>query len=138
MTTTRREMVEAALVGLAGIALADGAATAQPVTGPVLPMTGQEAGRRADYGLVIQYKAKPGKRDELMAIMRDGLPAMAGSTAWLIAADKADPDGIWVMEYWIDEAAHDRALASPRGKAEVARGQALVDRVVMRMALKPA
>jgi quinol monooxygenase YgiN len=138
MTTTRREMVEAALAGLAGIALAEGAASAQPANGTALPMTGHSAGKHADYGLVIQYKAKPGKRDELMAIMRDGLPAMEGSTAWLIAADKADPDGIWVMEYWIDEAAHDRALASLRGKAEVARGQALVDRVVIRVEPKPA
>jgi quinol monooxygenase YgiN len=137
MTTTRRDMIEAALAGLAGIALAEGSARAQPENGPAQPMTGHMPGKRSDYGLVIQYKAKPGKRDALMTIMREGLPVMEGSTAWLIAADKADPDGIWVMEYWIDEAAHDRALASPRGKAEVARGQALVDRVVLRVELKP-
>ncbi|MBO9574929.1 MAG: antibiotic biosynthesis monooxygenase [Sphingobium sp.] len=135
MTTTRRDMIEATLASLAGIVLADSAASAQPAN--ALPMTGHMAGKRSDYGLVIQYKAKPGKRDELMQVMREGGPAMEGSTAWLIAADKADPDGIWVTEYWIDEAAHDRALASPRGKAEVARGQALVDRVVLRVELKP-
>jgi quinol monooxygenase YgiN len=63
---------------------------------------------------------------------------MAGSTAWLIAADTTDPEGIWVMEYWVDKAAHARAMASPQGQAEVARGQALVDRVVLRIELDPA
>jgi quinol monooxygenase YgiN len=131
MTTTRRETLGAGLAGLAGIMLAEGAARAAPSTGHM-------PGQRASFGLAINYRARPGKGADLMRVMGEGLPAMEGSLAFLIAADEADPDSIWVMEYWIDKAAHERAIQSPAGLAEVAKGQAFVEKLVSRVILRPA
>jgi quinol monooxygenase YgiN len=132
MTTTRRETIGVLAglgAGLGALALAEDATQAQ------MP---ERADPQGTYGLVIHYKAKPGKRDELMAVMKAGLPAMAGSSLFLIGADTEEADSVWVTELWVDKATHDRALQSPAGQAEVAKGNGLVDRVVSRAVIRPA
>ncbi len=75
------------------------------------PALAANAAQKAGYGLIGQMKAAPGKRDELMAILAEGTGTMPGNIAYLIGADLADPDGIWITEYWTDKAAHDASLS---------------------------
>jgi quinol monooxygenase YgiN len=78
------------------------------------------------YGLIGSFKAHPGKRDELIALMLSGTGGMPGCLSYIVAADPADPDVIWVTEVWTDKAAHEGSLALPQVKAVIAQAMPLI------------
>src|SRR3546814_18044187 len=55
------------------------------------------------YGLLGQMMAQPGKRAELLAILTEGTGQMPGNIAYLIGADSANPDAIWIVELTSEE-----------------------------------
>ena len=73
--------------------------------------------------------AKPGKRDELLAIMSEGEhdEPMPGCRLYLVAVDETDPDGVWVTEVWESEEAHTASLQLDRVKAQIARAMPVLD-----------
>jgi quinol monooxygenase YgiN len=73
--------------------------------------------------------AKPGKRDELLAIMSEGEQGepMPGCRLYLVAVDEADPDGVWVTEVWESEDDHTASLQLDRVKAQIARAMPILD-----------
>ncbi len=91
----------------------------------------------AGYGLIGQMKARPGKRDELMAILGEGIDAMPGNIAYLIGADLKDPDSIWITEYWTDKAAHEASLKLPAVQESIRKGRPLIAGFGMSVELKP-
>lgn len=52
------------------------------------------------YGLFGKMRTRPGKRDELIALMLKGMVEMAGCHVYTLNADPTDPDGVWVYEVW--------------------------------------
>lgn len=87
----------------------------------------EELANDADlFGLIGQMKAQPGKRAELIQILKQGTGEMPGNLAYMLNEDRDDPDSIWIVEIWKDEASHKASLALPVVKAAIAKGRPLI------------
>ena len=78
------------------------------------------------YGLIGKMTAVDGKRDELVAILLDGVSGMPGCLSYIVATDPADPNAIWITEAWDSKASHDASLGLPSVKAAIAEGRPLI------------
>jgi quinol monooxygenase YgiN len=65
------------------------------------------------YGLIVKLIAVPGKRDEVVRILRESAADMPGCQSYVIAADSVTEDAIWVTEVWDSVASHDASLVLP-------------------------
>jgi len=79
------------------------------------------------YGLIGKMTATAGRRDELTAILLEGLGRMPGCLSYVVAHDPQDADAIWVTEVWTDEAAHRASLQVPEVKAAIQKGLPLIE-----------
>lgn len=73
--------------------------------------------------------AKPGKREELLAILAEGEHGepMPGCRLYLVAVDETDADGVWITELWETEDAHTASLQLDRVKEQIARAMPILD-----------
>jgi quinol monooxygenase YgiN len=78
------------------------------------------------YGLIGKMTAVAGQRDTLAAILLESSAAMPGCLSYVIAADVADADALWVTEVWDSPASHRASLGLPAVKAAIARGRPLI------------
>lgn len=78
------------------------------------------------YGLIGKMMAVPGQRDALIAILLEGASAMPGCLSYVVAADPADPDALWVTEVWESEESHRASLALPAVQQAITRGRPLI------------
>ena len=78
------------------------------------------------YGLIGKMTAVEGKRDELIAVLLDGVAGMPGCLSYIVATDPADPNLIWITEAWDSQASHQASLGLPAVKAAIARGRPLI------------
>ncbi len=78
------------------------------------------------HGLIGKMIAHPGKRDDLAAIMLDGVGGMPGCLSYVVAIDPKDGDALWITEVWVDAAAHAASLKLPAVQAAIARGRPLI------------
>jgi quinol monooxygenase YgiN len=111
MTCTRREFI------------AIGAAAAAAGGGGAWPAA-QEG--REMYGLIGKLTAVPGKRDDLVAILLEGISGMPGCLSYVVATDPADANAIWITEVWDTRTSHQASLTLPSVKAAIARGKPLI------------
>jgi len=97
-----------------------------------LSVSAQEAG--VMYGLIGKMTTAPGKREELIAILLDGVGNMPGCLSYIVAKDPGDANAIWITEAWDSQASHEASIALPAVKAAIAKGRPLIagfsDRVV--------
>jgi quinol monooxygenase YgiN len=78
------------------------------------------------YGLIGKMSAVTGKRDELIAILLEGVDDMPGCLSYVVSKDSSDADAIWVTEVWDSKASHDASLSLPRVTQAIARGKPLI------------
>jgi len=78
------------------------------------------------YGLIGQMKAAPGKRDELVAILSESTGGMPGCLSYIVAADAADADALWITEVWTDKDSHAASLKLPAVQAAIARARPII------------
>lgn len=78
------------------------------------------------YGLIGKFKARPGKREELVALMSGEIPAMPGCRSYVVARDAQDEDGVWVTEVWDDAAQHKASLEIPEVRAVIQKAMPLI------------
>lgn len=78
------------------------------------------------FGMIGQIKAVPGKRDELLRYLTEGSQGMAGNLAYMLNTDRADPDALWVVEIWQDEASHKASLALPQVRAAITKARPII------------
>lgn len=78
------------------------------------------------HGLIGKMTAAAGKRDELVAILLEGVAGMPGCVSYIVAQDSADADAIWITEVWDNKASHDASLGLPAVKAAIAKGRPLI------------
>jgi quinol monooxygenase YgiN len=74
------------------------------------------------YGYLGSMRTKPGRRDEVVAILlsgADGLRA-AGCLLYIVNVAENDPDMIWVNEAWESKKHHDASLQLPETRAAIA------------------
>ena len=96
-----------------------GAMALTPVlTGP------QEASRM--WGLIAKITLLPGKRDEMIEILKESAADMPGCLSYVVAKDATDENTIWVTEVWDSMASHDSSLSLPAVKNAIPRGKAIV------------
>lgn len=78
------------------------------------------------YGIIGKMLAAPGKRDELISILIDGIAGMPGCRSYVVAQDEADPDAIWITEVWDSRESHQASLSLPSVQQAIARGRPLI------------
>lgn len=89
------------------------------------------------YGLIGKMMAVPGQRDALIAILLEGTARMPGCLSYVVAADPADPDALWVTEVWESEESHKASLSLPSVQEAIARGRPLIAGVGERFITSP-
>ena len=50
------------------------------------------------WGMIAKMSLLPGKRDEMIAILKESSADMRGCLSYIVAKDDADADTIWVTE----------------------------------------
>ena len=78
------------------------------------------------YGLIVKLSTAPGRRDEMIAVLRESAAGMPGCHSYVVAQDAADPNVLWVTEVWDSQASHDASVALPAVQAAIARAKPLV------------
>jgi quinol monooxygenase YgiN len=80
------------------------------------------------YGYIGSMKARPGHRDEVMALLLGGVDGLraAGCDIYLVGASDADDDTIWVSEVWKSKEHHDASLQLPEAKAAIGRAMPML------------
>ena len=78
------------------------------------------------YGLIVKITTVPGKRDEMIAVLKESAADMPGCLSYVVANDPADENTLWVTEVWDSQASHDASLSLPAVKAAIPQGRALV------------
>ena len=107
------------IIGVSGVvALAPLSACQQQV-----PPSKQETNM---YGLIGKMTAVDGKRDELSAILLEGLKDMPGNISYVVANDPANPNNLWITEVWTDKAAHENSLTLPSVQSAIGAGRPLL------------
>jgi quinol monooxygenase YgiN len=78
----------------------------------------------AEFSVHGIMTAKPGRRDELVDLMRATVAALGdapGLLDYTINTVLDDPDTLWMTQRWTSKAAHDTVTKTAANKAETAR-----------------
>ena len=78
------------------------------------------------YGLIGKMTTVAGKREELLAILIDGVAGMPGCLSYIVAKDPKDENALWITEVWDSEASHKASLSLPEVKAAITKGRPLI------------
>ena len=78
------------------------------------------------WGLIAKLAVLPGKRDEMIEILRESAAHMPGCVSYVVAKDAADENTLWVTEVWESMASHDASLSLPAVKNAIPQGKAVV------------
>ncbi len=78
------------------------------------------------YGLIGKFTAHEGKRDELIAILLEGLAGMPGCLSYVVAKDPTDALAIWITEVWDEQSNHAASLDLPSVQNAIAKGMPLI------------
>lgn len=78
------------------------------------------------YGLIGKMLAVPGERDALIAILLESTGDMPGCLSYIVAADPADENAIWITEVWDSAESHRASLSLPAVCDAIARARPLI------------
>jgi quinol monooxygenase YgiN len=78
------------------------------------------------WGMIAKITLVPGKRDEMIAILKESAADMQGSLSYIVAKDAADENTLWVTEVWESMASHEASLSLPAVKSAIPRAKAVV------------
>ena len=78
------------------------------------------------YGVIGKMRAVAGRRDDLAAILLEGVSQMPGCLSYVVSVDASDADVIWVTEVWNGKDSHAASLSLPFVKDSIARAKPLI------------
>jgi quinol monooxygenase YgiN len=78
------------------------------------------------YGLIVKLTAVSGKRDEMIAILKESAANMPGCLSYVLAKDPSDENLVWITEVWESAASHDASLSLPSVKNAMPRVKPLL------------
>ncbi len=78
------------------------------------------------YGLIGKMTVRPGRRDDLIAILLGGVSGMPGCLSYIVAVDSTDADAIWITEVWDSATSHKASLSLPSVRDAIAKGRPLI------------
>jgi quinol monooxygenase YgiN len=90
------------------------------------PASTLSSGVATMYGLIGKINSAPGKRDELIAILLEGVVGMPGCLSYIVAKDSTDENAIWVTEVWDARSSHEASLSLPSVQEAIAQGRPLI------------
>ncbi len=112
MALGRREFTVAMMASIGGCAL------------PVGDKSQKEA--RHMFGLIGKMIAVPGQRENLIAVLLDGIEGMPGCLSYVVARDAKDENALWITEVWDSKDSHSASLKLPSVQAAIAKGKPLI------------
>jgi quinol monooxygenase YgiN len=92
------------------------------------------------YGLFGSFRAHPGKRDELLALLREGATFVAeasGCEVYIVNVAPDDDDKVWIYESWRSEGDHDDSLQDSRIRDVITQALPLIAEMGDRVVLQP-
>jgi len=78
------------------------------------------------YGLIVKLTTAPGKREEMIGILKESAAEMPGCLSYVVAKDSADENTIWVTEVCDCAASHDASLSLPTVKNAIPQAKQIV------------
>jgi hypothetical protein len=78
------------------------------------------------FGLLGKIEATPGTRDELIAILDEGLRNLPGLIYHNLHRDSENENLIWVSEAWDQQSSHTDSLQRPDVQAAISKGKPLI------------
>ncbi len=80
------------------------------------------------YGYVATMRTKRGDRDDVVAILLEGIDRLGevGCSAYIVSLSNADGDTIHVTEVWESKAHHEASLELPEVRASIASAMPLL------------
>lgn len=78
------------------------------------------------YGLIGRMHAVENMRDELLAVLLEGLRDMPGNLSYIAAKDPSDPNALWITEVWANKSDHASSLSLPSVKEAITRGRPMI------------
>ncbi|MBU6265929.1 MAG: antibiotic biosynthesis monooxygenase [Sphingomonadales bacterium] len=89
------------------------------------------------WGLLGRMTAQPGKRDELIAVLRESSRDVPGKLVYLIQLEPDDPDSFWINEVWQSQAHYDACLTLPQVQRGMERARPLLAGIAHRTETTP-
>ena len=98
------------------------------VSAAATTVAGADAAQAAQpmYGLIGKMLARPGKRDELAALLMSGNGGMPGCLNYIVATDPTNADAIWITEVWDGRQSHQASLRLPAVQAMISKARPLI------------
>ena len=78
------------------------------------------------YGLIVKLTVAPGKREEMIRILKESAAHMPGCFSYVVAKDSADENVLWVTEVWESATSHDASLSLPSVKNAIPQAKQIV------------
>lgn len=78
------------------------------------------------YGLIVKLTTVPGKRKEMIRILKESAVDMPGCLSYIVAKDSADENTIWVTEVWDSAASHDASIFLPAVRNAIPEAKQIV------------
>src|SRR5580700_599022 len=92
----------------------------------VTPIVASSQETSGMYGLIVKLTVVPGRRDEMVGILKESAADMPGCLNYVAAKDSSDENAIWVTEVWENIASRDASLSLPAVKNAMVRGKAFI------------
>lgn len=78
------------------------------------------------WGMIAKITTVPGKRSEMLDILRQSAAQMPGCVSYVVAEDAAAEDVVWVTEEWQSKQDHDASLQLRQVQDAMPRARALM------------
>lgn len=78
------------------------------------------------FGLIGNFKAHTGRRDELVALMTANAKDLPGCLSYVVAHDPEDADRVWITEVWDSAESHKASLQIPAVKEAIQKALPLI------------
>lgn len=90
------------------------------------------------YGLIVKMTLFPGRREEMIGLLRQSAADMPGCFSYVVARDATDENVLWVTEVWDSAASHDASLSLPAVKNVIPTAKTMVSNVERIATTSPA
>jgi len=78
------------------------------------------------WGMIARISLVPGKRDDMVALLKQSAAKMPGCLSYIVANDASDENTLWVTEVWESQADHDASLSLRQVQDAIPRAKPLV------------
>lgn len=80
------------------------------------------------FGYIASMKAKPGRREEVVSLLVNGVGQLRehGCESYVVAKSATDEDTIWITEVWQSEEHHTASLELPETRKAIGEAMPLL------------